>query len=90
MSWTVESNAPWLTVSVTDDGVPGKLTATANPAGLAENESHSATVTVTADFPGDEPDQVITIPAVLAIGDVRTTYQPPAAQWRLYLPAIMR
>lgn len=88
MTWTAETTAPWLTLAVTDDGVPGTLTVTADPTGLAEGESYQTTIVITADPGGPAPPQTMTIPAVLAIGDVYTP--PPIERQRLYLPAVVR
>jgi hypothetical protein len=58
--WSASSDQPWLTVTST--GVtPGDLVVTANPAGLAADQTHFATVTVTSGESGVQLSDTIRV-----------------------------
>jgi hypothetical protein len=96
LDWTASSNQPWLTLSAANgtisDGDPATLTLTANPAGLASDTAHSATLTLTKPASGSEPAQTIVIPVSLSIGDVWSNFDPPGngVDLRIYLPLVRR
>ena len=87
-NWTATTPAGWLTLAVTQSSTPGKLTLTANPAGLPINESSTTTVTISAILGPGETPQSVTVPVSLTIGDVYTTHE---YQWeRVFLPLMVR
>jgi hypothetical protein len=66
LGFTAESSAPWLTV-LPDAGVaPATLTLFADPRGFEGGMRGETQVTLTADGP---PDQVVTIPVTLSMGN---------------------
>lgn len=81
-SWTAESDVEWLTLQVTDGGMPGSLTVSTDPSGLPDGTSRSATIIITADFDNGET-QTVTLPVHLSVGDV---YSPVIYQ--LFLPVV--
>jgi hypothetical protein len=97
LDWIASSNQPWLTLSaaggtISDDGEPATLTLTANPAGLAADTAHTATLTLTRPASGDKPAQTISIPVSLSIGDVVNNFDPSGGgdDLRIYLPLVRR
>lgn len=66
LTFTAQSNAPWLTLSTSTGNAPLILTLTANPAGFAGGITEEAEVTLTAmGLPG----QVLTVPVTLSVGN---------------------
>jgi hypothetical protein len=66
LQFALSGGAPWLTPSASGGTAPTTITLSANPAGLADGQILDTTVTLTAvGF----PDQVITVPVRLAVGD---------------------
>lgn len=97
VDWTATSNQPWLTLSAAQGSVeaagdPVTLTLSADPNGLAVDQSHVAQVTVTKPASGSEAEQTIVIPVTLSIGDVWTVaaQAAPTMEQAIYLPVIMR
>ena len=68
LAWSATSDAGWLTLSAADGAVPGSVTVTASPTGLAANMLHQATITLTGTSAGN-PDQVLLIPVEASIGN---------------------
>lgn len=66
LAFSVSSSAAWLTVSTATGNAPATITLMANPAGLAGGVTRRATVTLQAV---GIPDQVITIPVMLSVGN---------------------
>jgi hypothetical protein len=98
LDWTAASDQAWLTVSaisgtVSATGDPAALTLTADPTGLAANQTHVAHVTVTRPAIGDDPEQTIVALATLSIGDVRNVpvkSSSGSTDTSIFLPVIRR
>jgi hypothetical protein len=95
--WTVSDDADWLTPSVisgtvTADGDPSSLTLSADPSGLAEDATYSASLTISMPAQGSIPAQTVVIPVALSIGDVRSadTQIIPSGGNKIFLPTIIR
>lgn len=88
LTWQAQSTAGWLSVNPAG-GDGKKLTLTADPAGLATNEIHHATVMVTATGGDGEALPPVTIPVQLGIGNPR---EGPvvAGRLQLFLPFVVR
>jgi hypothetical protein len=87
LDWTASTDTPWLTLSSNAGTAPSSITITANPAALASNRLHQASITlITA---GATTPQTTTIPVSLAIGNVE---DPPEqlAHSHIYLPFVRR
>jgi hypothetical protein len=66
ITWTVDSDEDWLTLSATSGSTPGSFTITADA--NQTNEPRTGTVTVTADGAADSPWQItVDQPAVIAL-----------------------
>ncbi|MGD2157841.1 MAG: hypothetical protein PVG32_13285 [Anaerolineales bacterium] len=95
MSWTASESAAWLSLSETGGTVLAGddatiLTLTANPSGLAADQSYSTNLTITKPEAGSNPEQTMVIPVTLSIGDV---WDQPAVSWpgmRMFLPLVNR
>jgi hypothetical protein len=95
MSWTASESAAWLSLSETGGTVLAGddatiLTLTANPSGLAADQSYSTNLTITKPEAGSNPEQTVVIPVTLSIGDV---WDQPAVNWpgmRMFLPLVDR
>ena len=66
LTWTATSSAPWLTISLASGSTPASLTLTANPSGMRNGSTATATVALTTDN-----GQRIIIPVRLFVGNVR-------------------
>jgi hypothetical protein len=97
LNWTASEDADWLELSVitgtvTADGDPSALTLSANPSGLAEDATYSASLTVSIPASGSTSAQNVVIPVSLSVGDVRSadTQIIPSGGNKVYLPTIIR
>lgn len=97
LNWTATSDQPWLTLSAAQGSVdaagdPVTLTLSANPTGLATDQSHVAHLTLTKPASGNDAEQTIVILVTLSIGDVWTVAAQtlPTVEQAIYLPVIMR
>ncbi|BCX04100.1 MAG: hypothetical protein KatS3mg053_2038 [Candidatus Roseilinea sp.] len=90
LNWTASVNAPWLSLSTSSGTAPANLTLTANPAGIANGSTLSATLTLVAPAQGGQPTQTLTIPVLLGkdIPLYVGTSDPP--QRKVYTPIIVR
>ena len=89
LSWTVSTDAAWLSVTPAGGTDAGEVTLTANPAGVPDGSSLSGTVTLTAPASATQAAQTITIPVSLSKGFNFDNPKPPAPP-RLYVPVIKR
>lgn len=94
LEWTAASDAAWLSLSaaagtVTADGDPNDLTVTADPTGLAANTTYTATLTITKPSTTTDPEQVVSIPVSLSVGDVHSV-PPTDTSTAVFLPLVIR
>lgn len=73
LKFNASSSATWLTLSMESGSAPATLTLSADPTGFAEGVRQEAKITLTAE---GFPDQVITVPVTLFIGNTFTVGQP--------------
>jgi hypothetical protein len=66
LQFVLSGGAPWVTPSASGGTAPTTITLSANPAGLADGQILDTSVTLTAV---GLPDQVITVPVRLSVGD---------------------
>jgi hypothetical protein len=91
LDWTASESAAWLSLSapsgsLTADGDAATLTLTADPTGLASDQTYTADLTLNN---ANDPTQTITIHVTLSIGDVHTV-PTAAANFQIYLPFLQR
>ena len=92
LNWTASEDAAWLTTSVisgtvTADGDASTLTLSADPTGLAEGVTYSASLTISTPASGSIPAQSVVIPVTLSVGDVHTV---GPSESKIFLPTIIR
>jgi hypothetical protein len=92
INWTASESAPWLSVSATSGSTPAVLTLSADPAGMANGELVSTTLTIT-----DVNGGIRQIPVSLWVGDVWERNDPrnpqasqPPQGGKVYLPLTIR
>jgi hypothetical protein len=68
LSWSATSDAPWLTLSAASGNGPATITLSADPQGMINGATRSATVRVTTTSGGGT--QLVEVPVVLAAGRV--------------------
>ncbi|MFN8446591.1 MAG: hypothetical protein U0175_37715 [Caldilineaceae bacterium] len=96
LDFTASSDQPWLTVSpisgtVSAEGDPITLSFTADPSGLANNQTHVAHVTIVKPESGNVTTQTVTSLVTLSIGDIFTVpAQQEVPAQSVYLPLITR
>lgn len=96
LTWSAISDQPWLTLdvisgTVSADGDPMTINVTADPNGLAANQTHVGHITVTTS--GLDPVQSVEIPVSLSIGNVwdqPASVAPPGGEQKVYLPLVQR
>ena len=78
LEFSLQSSAPWLTLSTTSASAPATIILNADPSRFASGTTATATVTLTAI---STPNQVIDVPVTLAVGDTfnsgESTTTPP-------------
>jgi hypothetical protein len=92
LDWTASENAPWLTLSATNGSIAAgedadTLTLTANPSGLEDGQSYSTLLTITKPAAGETPEQTVTLPVTISVGDV---WMQPTLDYELFLPIIIQ
>jgi YVTN family beta-propeller protein len=75
LEFTASSSAPWLTLSTATGTAPVTLTLMADPIGFADGVTKEASIVLTAV---GTPDQAITIPVTLSIGNTFAVGNTPA------------
>jgi len=91
MDWNANESSDWLSLSasagtVLEDGDPSNLILFADPTGLAPGVTYADSLTITKPASGDSPEQTITIPVTLSIGDVWNVFQSKS----VFLPLVAR
>ncbi len=91
MDWNANESSGWLSLSasagtVLEDGDPSNLMLFADPTGLAPGVTYADSLTITKPASGDSPEQTITIPVTLSIGDVWNVFQSKS----VFLPLVAR
>jgi hypothetical protein len=87
LTYTVSSNAAWLTVSPTSGVAPAAVTLTADPAGAADGALKKANLLVQGADDEGGPAEAITVPVSLAVGNV---WASPGRGARVYLPLTLK
>jgi hypothetical protein len=85
LTYTVSSNAAWLTVNPTGGVAPATVVLAADPTGLPDGTLEKANVAVSGVGDTGGPTQVITVPVSLSVGNV----WPGVVGRKVYLPMVM-
>jgi hypothetical protein len=89
LTWTVSTDAAWLSVTPGSGTDAGEVTLTASPVGVPDGSSLTGTVTLTAPASDTQAAQTITIPVSLSKG-FNFDEPKPVAPPRLYVPVVKR
>lgn len=90
LTWRANSTAGWLNVTPTSGGSGTTLTLRANPAGLPANQIYESLITIQVTGGNGEGLTPVSIPVMLAIGNLREGPLGPAGNRQLFLPLIRR